>query len=201
MPDIYHPEANQPLMVFFDLTLGNLQRIFVSPECPIDFEFKIAPNPEVTFTLFDVTGFEVEPEIFNARDEATGIPGGSFSFGYLNGGKKSQSWSFQLEDVKTFFKGNSFAITFTGTTLLAPMVSTNQNSGTVQEILEKFCKDHNLQLIVNPEFGKSYMQDTGYNDDRSTEKREMMHHKWVNESDMAYIARILQWARVAIATT
>lgn len=192
--DQYDPSGSQPLAVFFDIEMGGVRQIYRSPEIPMEFTFTLDESPSVSFTLFDITGGKVEPQIFQARDPVTKIPGGTFRFGYLNG-KQSQTWNFQLESYKPVFMGNAFAITVTGATLLTPMISTNQNSGTVKEILEKFCQNHKMKLNITPELGVAYMQDVGYADSGSTGLCEMTHHKWIDESDLSYIARILQWAR------
>ncbi|MBX9690980.1 MAG: hypothetical protein K2Z81_01250 [Cyanobacteria bacterium] len=193
---MYNPAPIQPLGVFFDLELGGLKRIFSSPEVPVEMRMRnqLGGTCEVEFTLYDLTGAEVEPEIWNARDPQTNIPGGTFQFGYTNG-KQSNRIPFMIESYTPVFAGNAFVITLAGSSILTPYVSSNQNSGTIQEILEKFCADHKLGLSIDPALGPVYMQDVGYNDQGNTSKMEMRHHKWANESDAGYIERILSWAR------
>jgi hypothetical protein len=176
------------------VSIGHINRIYVSPEKPIDFSFKLAPYPEVRFTLFDVMGGEVEYALWNSRDPVTGIAGGTFRFGYLDG-KQSREYNFQVEHILPAFVGNAYQVTVIGTTLLTPMISNNMVSGTVEEILQELADIHDMDLMINPPLGESYMMDKGYNDQGSTAPREMTHHKWSDETDGAYIETILQWAR------
>jgi len=81
--------------------------------------------------------------------------------------------------------------------LLTPMLSTNQCSGTIMECLEKICEFHNFDLKINPEFGTEYMLDVGSNDSNSTAKKEMIHMKFAQETDLAFIEELLKYARDA----
>lgn len=195
MPDVYNPAPNQPLIVFFELNIGSLQKIYVGPEIPVAFKFVIEEVPEVHFTLLDVTGYEVEPALHQSRNPDTGIATGTFRFGYLNGGKQSKEWTFEVQNVMPKFIGDHFEIDVIGTICLTPMVSTNQLSGTLREILERVSEIHGMELKILPEFGTEYMMDVGYNDSKSTAMREMVHHKLADETDMAYVERILEFAR------
>jgi len=94
MPDAYKPAPEQPLIVFLELTMGGLNKIYYGPEIPVQLFYSDEPVPSIRLTLFDVTCYEVEPAIWNSVDSNTGIAGGSFRFGYLNGGKQSQEIEF-----------------------------------------------------------------------------------------------------------
>ena len=187
----------QPMPVFFELQIAGLSEIYRYPEVPIDFRMSIKQGgvAEVEFTLKDLTGTQVEQHLWDAVDKNVALPKGKFQFGYLNGAQ-SPLFEFFIDDFIPVFSGNSFVITVVGSCpTLSPFLSNNQFSGTIQEILEKFCKVHSLELKVDPPFGASHMMDAGYNDNKSTTKTEMRHHKWANESDAGYLERILLFAR------
>lgn len=187
----------QPLSAFFELKMGGLKKIYQYPEMPIDFEYDSSSDgSSVKITLFDVTGTQVENAIWNSRDPVSGIAGGTFQFGYLGKQPKiSNEYQFQLESWHPQFSANSFTVTLIGNVILSPMASTNQVSGTMEECLNELTKFHNMQLNINPPFGIDFMKDTGYTNKDSTALTEMQHIKWINETDWAFINRLLKWAR------
>lgn len=149
----------------------------------------------INITLYDLTG-AVEHAIYESASPETGVAGGTFSFGYLNG-KRSQTYSFDIESYQPAFVGNAFMISINATTLLSPFISNNPYSGTVMDVLQKMADNHNMTLKVDPPFGTEFMQDIGYTDVDTTAATEMVHTKWVNDSDAEFINRLLQWARDA----
>jgi hypothetical protein len=191
-------EFPQPFNVFFDLQIGGFQRTYAAPDntnIMMDFDIS-AENNQVILTLFDATGKEVQDAIWNAVDPQSGVIGGSFQFGYLGSNpKQSIRYKFQLEDFIPKQVNNSFIITLIGFVLLSPIISTNQYSGTIEEMLTKIAQTHNMTLNIDPPFGTFYMQDSGYVDKDSTDLMEMQHIKWVTESDWAFICHVIDWAK------
>jgi hypothetical protein len=194
MPDAYDTAPLQPRAIFFDLSLGPLSKIYVGPQIPVDFTLKLGGAPEVTFTLFSEDG-SVEAAIYQSRDPQTKVPGGTFQFGYLNG-KKSPNYTFQIASYHPTFVGNAFMITIVGTTLMSPLISSNTYTGTLKEVLDQFCKNHNnMTLNIDPPFGTEHMTSVGYTDVDSTAPSEMVHTSAINDSDISFLKRILPYAR------
>lgn len=190
-----NPMEAQPLQVFFEIQMGELKEIYKYPEVPIRFQATLEEVPAFVFTLYDITGYSVEQAIWNSLDPVTQIPGGTLRFGYLNGGKQSGDIGFSVESYERHFENNAYSITVYATATMSPMLSTNQMSGTVKEILQKMAENHALELRVVPEFGTEHMMEVGTNSSKSTAKREMRHMKWADETDLAYIERVLAFAR------
>jgi hypothetical protein len=186
---------DQPAILFFEISMGNLHEIYKYPEVPIKFQATFESVPSFVFTLFDISGEDVEPAIWNSLDPGTNISGGTLRFGYLNGGKQSGNIGFEIESYRRCFENNAYAITIYATSKLTSMLSSNQMSGTIQEILEKMTENHSMDLKIIPEFGAEHMMEVGANDSKSTAKREMRHMKWSDETDISYIERILEYAR------
>lgn len=194
---VYNPAEHQPLRPYFDLEIGNLKRIYEYPEVPSEFELKLSLDglARVEFDVFDVTGADIEPEIWRSIDPNTGVPTGYFEFGFI-GGKRSDRYQFQIDEYIPESWNNGYMIKIKGfCPTYTPIMSNNQLSGTLEDVIKEFCEIHRLDYKIDPPFGPTYMKDVGYNDNKNTELMEMRHHKWVNETDMAYLERILSWAR------
>lgn len=196
---MFNPAPFQPLSVFFELEMGGMKRIYESPNIPVNFEFKLSTEEahSVNFTLFDEAGWEVEPFIWNARDPDSGVPGGTFSFGYKGSANvESEKWSFQLEGYKPRFVNGAFSVNIWGTVNPATlMMSSNPASGTVEEIIKKITDAHGIEYEIDPPLGTKYMMDLGKTNRNTTEKREMKHSKQAGESDWRYINRLCYWMR------
>lgn len=186
----------QPIQVFFDLQIGQLQQIYQSPQLPVSMRFEMGGTPIVTFNLFDETGFQVE-QAFKQNRNQDGFAQAKFRWGYnaSNTSYDSGYYDFFLDKCKPSFGNNSFSWLLTGSTNLSHINSNNKMSGTLQEIVDKFCQIHNLQSQIDPPFGTTYLKDTGYIDADSTELVEMQHTKMVTENDWRYLLRIIEWAR------
>lgn len=195
MTGAYNPSELQPLQIFFEISMGGLHEVFRSPEVPIKFQATLEEVPSFVFTLYEISAYDVEPAIWNSLDPNTEIAGGTLRFGYLNGGKQSGEIGFAVESYQRTFENNAYAITIYATATMSPMLSSNQMSGTIKEILEKMTENHSMELKVTPEFGTEYMLEVGANDSKSTAKREMRHMKCADETDLAYIERVLEFAR------
>jgi hypothetical protein len=200
MPDNnYNPAPDQPLVVFFELNIGGLSKIFKSPDTPIALEFDLNSEGDgsVKISLFDETGLEVEPAIWQAQNENDSlIPEGTIQFGYQGTSNVvSQVYPFQVESYTLDTEANSMSLVINGTILYDDLTSTNQYSGTINKILQDLCADHKMTLNIDPEFGDFYMQDTGYTNKDSTALGPMIHMKWSNESDQAFLRRLVYWAR------
>lgn len=188
----------QPLDTFFNLTMGGMSNIYQDPNIPIDFNLTIERGGSSNFemTLFDWTGYEVEPNIWRSRDPITGIPGGTFSFGYK--GKAdvaSDELSFQLASYGVKWNKGDFTVNMVGTSLLTPLISSNQYNGTIPTLLQDWCNIHGCTLNISPDLGTEYMQEIGVNNSNTTKRREMRHSKYMDESDWAYILRIVSFCR------
>ena len=196
----WSPIDNQPLNVFFDLTIGGISKIYQNPDMPIRFEyFNSGDQNTVTIQLFDETGFWVEPALWSsAQTGIGGAPGGYFQFGYQGKNPhKSQVYQFSAASIKPVKQDNSYVITIVGSLCQSIHTSANSINGTLKECLMQFAKIHNLQLNVVPEFEPHYMRDGGVTDSDSTALSERIFNKWMNESDWSFINRIIKWGRDA----
>lgn len=197
---MFNPERDQPLNVFFDLKMGGLEKIYEYPNTPIDFKVHYSLQNMVglvEFTLFDEAGFEVEPYIWNSRDEKTQTPGGTFKWGYTQpAGIESEENSFFIINYVPRYMNRAFYLTVYGMlTSQSVTTSSNHYSGTIENILKDVAKVHDLELKIDPPFGKEYMLDVGSTDRNTTERREKKHKKRVDESDWGFINRLLYHAR------
>src|ERR1035437_3875390 len=102
------PNKEQPLILFFELTVGGLNNISIKPHLniPMDFSFthKGAGFGEMKMTLFDQTGFQVEQQLWGASGGA-----GQFQFGYQGETQlKSPIWNFASLRYSSVWRDNSF---------------------------------------------------------------------------------------------
>lgn len=196
---MFNPAGFQDLNVYFDLTLGGLSKIYHLPNTPVEMEVRYSRNsaPQVKMALFDEAAAEVEPYIWQSRDPDTGIAGGTLQWGYQGDANvSSEPQNFQLYNYKPSIVNRAFMINMYGfITTMTPMMSSNQMSGTITEILNQFSKTHNLDLTINPPFDPSKMQDTGTCNRNTTELQEMKHLKQMSQPDWTYINQILRFAR------
>lgn len=193
---MFNPSKFQPLSVYFDFEVGGLSRIYEYPNIPVAMELTLATKEAstVVFSLYDEAAREVEPYLWQSRDPATGFPGGSFEFGYKGEANvSSKRYTFQISDVNPVEDLNSgFHLTIYGfITSATPISSSNQLCGTVEEVLEEFCKIHDFDLVVEPQFDKTRMTDIGKTNRNTTEKQEMKFVKFMTESDWRFINRVL----------
>jgi hypothetical protein len=195
---VFDPAPHQPLQVFFDLQLGGLERIYERPNIPVSFSMHLSASGVIgdfQMTLFDEAGFEVEPYIWQSRNQSR-FPEGRLKFGYKGSaaGIESEEYLFMSYGYKPTFEDNAFSINMFGTGHTGPISSCNPISGTVEQILKEFCRIHEMELEIDPPLGPQHMQETGRTNRDTTEPREMKHSKISNEPDWRYLNRILYHA-------
>jgi len=196
---MFNPQKFQTIVPYFDLEMGGLKRIYDNPNIPIEFEMTLSKNnyPTVMFSLFDEAGWEVEPFIKDSRNPETGLPGGSFQFGYKGDANiDSPKYGFNIQNVKPGYRNNAFYVNIYGFLATAsPLISSNQFSGTLEEVIYDWAELHKFDdVIIEPKFGKSKMTERGFSDSDSTVKSEKRHSKLMHESDWRFLQRILYYA-------
>lgn len=196
---MFDPSQYQPLSVFFDFEVGGLSQIYHYPNSPISMLLTLPTKdeaPTVVFTLFDEAASEIEPYLWDSADPATGMPGGTFSFGYKGTANiESKKYSFTVQDVVPMFTNNAFIVTvYAFITSATPITSSNTLCGTVEEIIDKFCEIHKLEKKIEPAFSKEKMMDIGKTGRNTTEKQELKFVKSVTETDLRFLNRVLTYA-------
>jgi hypothetical protein len=187
------PDASQTLETFFDLELGGLKQIYKNPNIPIDMTLTIDTVWTVSMTLWDQTGFEVEPYIWQSKG-GDGFTG-KFQFGYQKPNLQSPLIPFQITNYDSKVEENSFRLTILGNLDFRPNSSCNQANGTVTTVFQKFCDTYGWTLQIDPPLGPSQMMETGRHNIESTELREMQFTKQANESDWSMIQRLVRYCR------
>lgn len=197
----FDPAKFQPIQVFFDLKLAELEKIYDGPNIPVDLTFQHSYGGVVTINLFDEAAWEVEPFIWKARDPQTGLPGGTFKFGYKGtaDGIESEEWPFQIKSYKPVWRAtdNAFGISIVGTIALSPMMSQNPMSGTVEEVIKQFAKIYDMDYEIDPPLGSDQMIDQGICSRNSTAKKERIMQKLAQEPDWSFLLRALYFAKDA----
>lgn len=188
----------QPLNTFFEITLGSLNNIYQTPDIPIEFEINFKAGGgfgEWRMQLFDNSGFEVEPYIYEA---------------FLNSSKGSYAsiglrWGYtaQIHYEAEFVKGsiiqyhnsverNSFVITLNGTVADAtPLSASNQYTGTALEVLNTYAVLHDYILIIDPPPDVELMMNVDETNGKTTEYREAVLTKQGHETDFRFIDRVV----------
>lgn len=200
MPKTFNPAANQPLVPFFDMSLGGLTSIFQNPEHPCEMTYHMSAGSvdEITFNLFDETGFQVEPYIWLARlganGDNSGVPGGTFQFGYKgNANYYSDPLQFHIESYTPVFQKNAFCLIIHATPLLGITLSNNQYSGTVAKVIYDMADLYSAEVVFDPPLGVQHMQDIGATDRNSTLPGEKKIYKQQNESDWGFLKRACEF--------
>ncbi len=179
----------QPCNVFFDLQLGSLSKIYsgvdengrLKPLIPMDFEFSIQPdgNTQAVFSLFDADGTEIEPYIWQAKQQGpSGVASGSFRFGYTTPDVSSETIPFDLANYSVNVLDNSFGITVVTTPFLSPLISSNQIQGTFSQIFARISALHGVQVQPSHELGTSFVLERSTTAVNSTALTEMVYAKW-----------------------
>lgn len=198
---IYLPFKGQPLNVFFNLEMGSLSKIYKDPECPVDLMVDLNTSSDqvgqFTITLFDQTGWEVEPHYWESQKSPGDWANATIQWGYLgNDSNISDLYKIECCGYTLDVQKASFGLSLHGRMSMAAITSSTPNGGTLEEIIKKFAKDNNWEYKgANPPFSTVHMMEYGSIERDSTEPTEMKHLKYPSEPDWSFLCRVLQYGR------
>lgn len=201
---MFYPQEIQPSASIFDIELGDLKRIYTydpqGPATPMSLSLVERGSMglgEVTFTLFDDTGYDIEPYFWLSRDiEKNNAPIGRIRWGYsAQGEMKLSTWrNFQLIGYNVAVGRNSFTITGSGLLTSATLIGgCNAYSGTWHECIDKIAAKHNYKLQIVPPVDESkiLVPDPSGN---TTELRIPRFNKIATDTDLTFLKSLIPYA-------
>lgn len=195
---MFNPASMQPLQPFFEINMGSLRQIYEDPNFPVSMDLTLSLEGKVSnlvLSFFDEYGWDIESAVWESADPVTGLPGGTFKFGYKGDAKvESEEFPFQVARVIPRYENNAFTVTLLCDLALDPLMTSSKYSGTLEECIDKFCELYNFEKNIDPPFGTEHMQSLGDTDRNTTESREMLHRKLAHENDWRFMQRITMYA-------
>lgn len=193
------PLRGQPNNIYFRFEIGGRVLTIENKDTPIsmDVNMKIGGFHDFQVVLLDDTGCDVEPYIWSsmAGGGIGGIPLGSLEWGYTaHIPEASKRYQIQISKYRPIIGRNLFMMQIQGNiTYAMSHMRSSTLKGTLEECLDQYCARHNLDLDKDELMPMLVTDPTG----ETTQYREQVHVKQVNETDVGFIKRIVdQFARL-----
>ena len=196
---------NQPLNLFFDLQIGGWKEKYKGDDLfHVGFTASLSSNSTGTISidLFDDLGYEVEMAILDYNknvsinsDDITIQWGynGNDGFDYV-----SPVYTILLKEITPTMGQNYFTFSIDADITSAAMGLYNKTQkketayGTVSEIIDKYMDTYDIfERKITPEFDIERMTKYANNGNKTTDPEEMKFEKLSNESDFAFLRRII----------